>query len=76
MDASLQLQTKLQGLVEGLSIFALGYYVLGLLGYVLKPWLHGWPGMSEWALAGLVPVVLLAIAAGLHRRKKRLIDGE
>lgn len=76
MDASLQLQTKLQGLVEGLSIFAVGYYVLGLLGYLLKPWLHGWPGISEWALAGLVPVVLLAIAASLHRRKKRLIDGE
>jgi uncharacterized membrane-anchored protein len=75
MDASLQLQTKLQGLVEGLSIFAVGYYVLGLLGYLLKPWLHGWPG-GEWVLAALVPLVLIAVAASLHRRKKRLIEDE
>lgn len=76
MDASLQLQTKLQGLVEGLSIFAVGYYVLGLLGYLLKPWLHGWPGGGERLLSALVPVVLVAVAATLHRRKKRLIGGE
>ncbi len=75
MDASLQLQTKLQGLVEGLSIFAVGYYVLGLLGYLLKPWLHGWPGGAERVLSALVPLVLIAVAASLHRRKKRLIDG-
>ncbi|WP_082539785.1 MULTISPECIES: DUF3422 domain-containing protein [unclassified Caulobacter] len=74
MDASLQLQTKLQGLVEGLSIFAVGYYVLGLLGYLLKPWLHGWPGGGERVLSALVPLVLIAVAASLHRRKKRLID--
>ncbi len=75
MDASLQLQTKLQGLVEGLSIFAVGYYVLGLLGYLLKPWLHGWPG-GEWVLSALVPLVLIAVAASLHRRKKRLIEDD
>ena len=75
MDASLQLQTKLQGLVEGLSIFAVGYYVLGLLGYLLKPWLHGWPGAAELLLSGLVPLVLIVAAASLHRRKKRLIGG-
>ena len=75
MHASLRLQTKLQGLVEGLSIFAVGYYVLGLLGYLLKPWLHGWPGGGERVLSILVPLVLVAVAASLHRRKKRLIDG-
>lgn len=73
MDASLQMQTKLQGLVEGLSIFAVGYYVLGLLGYLLKPWLHGWPGLGEHLLSVLVPLVLVLVAASLHRRKKRLI---
>ncbi len=74
MGASLELQAKLQGLVEGLSIFAVGYYVLGLLGYLLKPWLHGWPGVGEQVLSALVPLVLVAVAASLHRRKKRLID--
>ena len=73
MHASLRLQTKLQSLVDGLSIFAVGYYVLGLLGYLLKPWLHGWPGGGERVLSILVPLVLIAIAASLHRRKKRLI---
>ncbi|OYX89106.1 MAG: hypothetical protein B7Y78_14770 [Caulobacter sp. 35-67-4] len=67
------LQTKLQGLVEGLSVFAVSYYVVGLAGYLLKPWLHDLPGAAETALSLLVPLVLAAVTVGLHRRKKRIV---
>ena len=73
MNERMALQTKLQGLVEGLSVFAVSYYVVGLAGYLLKPWLHNVPGMAELALSLLVPLVLAAVAVGLHRRKKTLV---
>jgi len=73
MNERIALQTKLQGLVEGLSVFAVSYYVVGLSGYLLKPWLHGRPGVAEAILSLLVPTVLAGVAVGLHRRKKHLV---
>lgn len=73
MNERVALQTKLQGLVEGLSVFAVSYYVVGLAGYLLKPWLHGLPGAAEAALSLLVPLVLAAVAVGLHHGKKRIV---
>ena len=75
MNERVALQTKLQGLVEGLSVFAVSYYVVGLAGYLLKPWLHGLPGAAEAVLSVLVPLVLAVVAIGLHRRKKRIVGG-
>lgn len=73
MNERVALQTKLQGLVEGLSVFAVSYYVVGLAGYLLKPWLHDLPGAADAALSLLVPLVLAGVAVGLHRRKKRIV---
>lgn len=73
MNERVALQTKLQGLVEGLSVFAVSYYVVGLAGYLLKPWLHDLPGAAEAALSLLVPLVLAGVTIGLHRRKKRIV---
>lgn len=73
MHERLRLQTKLQALVEDLSIFAVGYYVIGLLSYGLKPWLHGVQGGPERVIALLVPGVLLTVSISIHHRKKRLI---
>lgn len=52
----------LQQTVEGLSVAAISYYVVGLLAYLLK----GIPGVHdkvarELAMAVLAPVVLFAI---------------
>ena len=55
MERSSELQLRLQRLVEGLSVGALGYYSLGLLAYVLKG-LEGWLGKQTEA-------VILAVAA-------------
>ena len=38
MDRRARLQFRLQQTVEGLSVAAIGYYVVGLFGYVAKAW--------------------------------------
>ncbi|WP_037502381.1 DUF3422 domain-containing protein [Sphingomonas jaspsi] len=53
MERSVSMQVRLQQLVEGLSVVALSYYLLGLIAYVLK-------GLPEGAL-GIGKDVLLAI---------------
>ena len=62
MNNRARLQLRLQQTVEGLSVAAISYYVVGLLAYLLK----GIPGVHdmvapELAIAVLVPVVLFAI---------------
>lgn len=60
MDRRAKLQLRLQQTVEGLSVAAISYYVVSLLGYLLK----GIPGVHDMvapATAVLVPVVMLAI---------------
>ena len=62
MDNRAKLQLQLQQTVEGLSVAAISYYVIGLLYYLIK----GVPGLHdvvppELVISGLVPIVLLAI---------------
>jgi len=56
MDRRASLQLHLQQTVEGLSIFAISYYLMGLVAYALKPWQPG-----KWVTAALVPVVLAGV---------------
>jgi uncharacterized membrane-anchored protein len=79
MDRRARLQLRLQQTVEGLSVAAISYYVVGLVGYVVK-------GISEAGIlpskinTGLVvgaaaPVVVLTVWLGMravHRRMHRL----
>ncbi len=68
-------QLKLQRAVEGLSVVAISYYALGLVGYGAKA-LHKLPGLSAWwpspeALVALAVLpVLGAVAWGLRRLRK------
>ncbi|WP_120076022.1 DUF3422 family protein [Aurantiacibacter odishensis] len=75
MDRSTRMQLRLQQLVEGLSVVALSYYLIGLVGYVLKGAAHNWAGFdAEMALAIItVPVVLLVWLA-TRTLKKRLLQ--
>lgn len=62
MNNRAKLQLQLQQTVEGLSVAAISYYVIGLLSYLIK----GIPGFHdvvapELVIAALVPLVLLAI---------------
>ncbi|MFD1709617.1 DUF3422 domain-containing protein [Ottowia sp. GY511] len=67
------LQLKLQSTVEGLSVAAISYYVLGLLGYVLKGAQKlGWPFSVEASIAVAVPLVVLAVWWSLRRLHHRI----
>lgn len=62
MNNRAKLQLQLQQTVEGLSVAAISYYVIGLLSYLIK----GIPGLHdivapELVIAALVPLVILAI---------------
>lgn len=61
MERSTQLQLRLQTLVEGLSVIAAAYYIVGLIAYMAKG-VGAWPAGSRTDLfigAVTLPVVLL-----------------
>ena len=61
MERSTQLQLRLQTLVEGLSVIAAAYYLIGLIAYVVKA-SEAYPsGSSSDVLTGVItlPVILL-----------------
>ena len=62
MDRRARLQLRLQQTVEGLSVAAIGYYVVGLFGYVAKALDHeGFPISATTLTAGFVPVALIGV---------------
>ncbi len=74
MERSSTLQLRLQQLVEGLSVVALSYYLIGLIGYALKGGAHWWPGLDpEFALGLLVVPVVALVWFGLHTVKSRVL---
>jgi uncharacterized membrane-anchored protein len=73
MDRRAQLQLRLQETVEGLSVIAIGYYGVGLVGYALKGLEKG--GLPVDAALGMgiaAPFVVGLAWLGLRRVKKRL----
>lgn len=62
MDRRAKLQLRLQQTVEGLSVAAVSYYVVGLVGYVAKGGKAlGLPLNAEVVAALAVPIVMLII---------------
>jgi uncharacterized membrane-anchored protein len=77
MERSTQLQLRLQTLVEGLSIIAAAYYLVGLIGYVVKG-AAAWPSGSKTDLligAITLPVILL-IAWLVHVLRSRVMKSD
>lgn len=77
MNNRAKLQLRLQQTVEGLSVAAISYYVIGLLSYLIK----GIPGLHsvvapEFVIAALVPLVLLAIWWTVRRIRHSHSDHE
>jgi uncharacterized membrane-anchored protein len=75
MNRRTQLQLRLQATVEGLSVAAISYYVVGLLGYLLKG-LHDAGVLVDVSLATAVsvPAVVLLIWGIVRRIRRRHID--
>jgi len=73
MDRRADLQLRLQETVEGLSVVAISYYAVSLLGYLVEPLVYRFHLDKTWAKAALViPVVLVVWLFG-RAVKKRLI---
>lgn len=74
MERSASRQLRLQQLVEGLSVVAVSYYAVGLIGKMLEAGDGHLPGVDSHALTALlVPVVLLFVWLTLHHMKKRIL---
>ena len=68
MNNRQDLQLKLQSAVEGLSVAAITYYIVGLVSYLAKG-AHalGWPWSAESTSAVAIPVVALAVWQSIRR---------
>ncbi len=77
MNERTRLQLRLQTTVEGLSVAAVSYYVVGLFGYLVKG-LHdeGVPVDISLATALFVPVAVAAIWWVVRRIRRRHIAGD
>ena len=67
LDRRSEAQLRLQHAVEGLSVVAVSYYAVGLLGYVLAPVAHWADIDKEYLQAAAIPVVLLFVWLGVRR---------
>ncbi len=74
MNRRAALQLRLQATVEGLSVAAITYYVVSLVGYLAKGAAEaGWLGVRpEVAMAVSVPVVAGLMAFGLRRARRHV----
>jgi uncharacterized membrane-anchored protein len=72
MNDRTRLQLRLQQTVEGLSVAAITYYVVGLAGYVLKGLKDvGWlPVDAGLATAAVVPLALLGVWTVVRRIRR------
>lgn len=75
MDKRAKLQLRLQKTVEGLSVAAISYYIVGLLGYVVKAFeSEGMPYKASVVTGILVPLTLLATWAAVSIIRRRHAD--
>ena len=73
MDRRAKLQLRLQQTVEGLSIAAITYYVVGLVGYAAKALkASGVRVDPDVAIGVAIPVVAALVALALRRVRRRI----
>ncbi len=77
MDRRASLQLRLQETVEGLSIAAISYYIVGLVAYITKALkATGLPLNSDLVVGASIPFVVLGVWFGVRRVKNRLIRSQ
>ncbi|WP_406871156.1 DUF3422 domain-containing protein [Thioclava sp. 'Guangxiensis'] len=70
MDRRSDLQLRLQHTVEGLSVVAISYYAVSLCGYLVYPLARELGVSKEMMIAGLTPLVVLAVWLMIRRIKR------
>uniref|UniRef100_UPI000DF4B384 DUF3422 family protein n=1 Tax=Candidatus Halocynthiibacter alkanivorans TaxID=2267619 RepID=UPI000DF4B384 len=72
MDRRADLQLRLQATVEGLSVVAISYYAVNLAAYLSYPVTQTLGLSKGMTLAGLTPLVVLAVYLGVRRIRKSM----
>ena len=73
MNRRQDIQIKLQATVEGLSVAAITYYIVGLVSYLAKGAQHwGWPWSAEITAAVAIPLVAGGVWWSLRRMHQRV----
>lgn len=68
MNSRQDMQLKMQSTVEGLSVAAITYYIVGLVSYLAKGATKlGWPWSAESTAAATIPIVALGVWWSLRR---------
>jgi uncharacterized membrane-anchored protein len=68
-----ELQLRLQQTVEGLSVAAISYYVVGLVGYAAKALKASGVHIDAELVMGIsVPIVVVLVALGIRNIRKHL----
>ena len=76
MNKRQDMQLQLQSTVEGLSVAAITYYIVGLVSYLAKgAELLGWPWSAQTSAAAAIPVVALTVWWSLRRLHKKVFKG-
>ena len=76
MDRRANLQLRLQQTVEGLSVAAISYYVVGLVGYIAKAVSHDVLPVDPSVITGIsVPFSVLGVWLVVRRIRKSHLDG-
>ena len=77
MNRRQDLQLKLQSTVEGLSVAAITYYIVGLVSYLAKGMQTvGWPYSPESSAALAIPCVVVGVWWFLRRLHRRITQGQ
>jgi uncharacterized membrane-anchored protein len=77
MDRRARLQLRLQETVEGLSVAAITYYVVGLVGYAAKGLKSvGLAVDADLAMGISIPIVALLAALGVRQIRRSVMRAE
>ncbi len=72
MDRRADLQLRLQHTVEGLSVVAISYYAVGLLGHALEPVAAMMDAPKSHLVAIITPLTVLLVWLAMGRIRRRL----
>ena len=72
MDKRADMQLQLQHTVEGLSVFAISYYAVGLLSYAIHPLASRIGIDKSYLIAGTTPVVVLLVWWSMRQVRRKL----
>ena len=77
MNRRQDLQLQLQSTVEGLSVAAITYYIVGLVSYLAKGMQNaGWPFSAESTAAVAIPCVVVGVWWFLRRLHRKITQGQ